>query len=214
MAVLFVSHSSKDDAAATALEAWLRDNGFTDIFVDHHSLAGGTKWREELRSAAGACRVVVCLVTESWLASDECFNEFRAAWYMGKRIIPLFLLPPMPSLDAEAAKRLAEVCAEDQGINLYPCVNSDQILDLAADESATNRLKIGLTRSRRHRSYRPRPGSIRDRPQAAIRRHSQASPHSATTMPTLRCSMAAAARSHRRWKSCARCAPNETCDRS
>ena len=86
MAVLFVSHSSKDDAAATALESWLRANGFTDIFVDHHSLAGGDKWREELRKSAGACRVVVCLVTENWLASDECFNEFRAAWYMGKRI--------------------------------------------------------------------------------------------------------------------------------
>ena len=54
MAVLFVSHSSKDDAAATVLEAWFRDNGFTDIFVDHHNLAGGTKWREELCSAAGA----------------------------------------------------------------------------------------------------------------------------------------------------------------
>ena len=45
MAVLFVSHSSRDDAAATALEAWLRANGFTDIFVDHHSLAGGDKWQ-------------------------------------------------------------------------------------------------------------------------------------------------------------------------
>jgi hypothetical protein len=57
MAVLFISHSSKDDAAATALEVWLHANGFTDIFVDHHRLAGGAKWREELRKSAGACRV-------------------------------------------------------------------------------------------------------------------------------------------------------------
>jgi hypothetical protein len=45
MSVLFVSHSSKDDRVATALEVWLRANGFTDIFVDHHSIAGGDAWR-------------------------------------------------------------------------------------------------------------------------------------------------------------------------
>src|SRR5262249_27135052 len=79
MAVLFVSHSSKDDAAASALEAWLQGNGITDIFVDHQSIVGGEKWRETLRASAGTCRVVLCLVSESWLTSNECFNEFRAA---------------------------------------------------------------------------------------------------------------------------------------
>ena len=32
------------------------------------------------------------LVTENWLASYECFGEFQASFYMGKRMIPLFLL--------------------------------------------------------------------------------------------------------------------------
>src|SRR5262245_32307726 len=121
MAVLFVSHASKDDAHANALEAWLRASGFTDFFVDHHDIAAGGKWLVELRAAAGACLVVLCLVTESWLASDECFSEFRAAWYMGKRIIPLFLLPLTPRLEEGARKRLAEVCAEYQGIDIAPC---------------------------------------------------------------------------------------------
>jgi formylglycine-generating enzyme required for sulfatase activity len=144
MAVLFVSHSSKDDAAATALEEWLHVNGFTDIFVDHHSLAGGAKWREELRKSAGACRVVVCLITENWLASHECFNEFRAAWYMGKRIIPLFLIPPEANLGEESKKRFAEVCAEDQGLDLIPCLNPNQILDLETNPNVASRLNIGL----------------------------------------------------------------------
>ena len=34
MPVLFVSHASKDDAAAIALEKWLRARGFTDLFID------------------------------------------------------------------------------------------------------------------------------------------------------------------------------------
>jgi TIR domain len=59
VAVLFISHSSKDNACATALEAWLNANGFTDIFIDHHSIAGGDKWREALRAASGACRVIL-----------------------------------------------------------------------------------------------------------------------------------------------------------
>jgi TIR domain len=94
MPVLFISHSSKDDAAATSLEAWLRARGFTDIFVDHSSIGGGERWADALCESAGSCRVVICLATERWLASDECFAEFRAAWYLGKRIVPLIALAP------------------------------------------------------------------------------------------------------------------------
>src|SRR5262252_3286644 len=144
MAVLFLSHASKDDAAATALEGWLRGNGFTDIFVDHHSIAGGENWRVALRASAGTCRVVICLVSENWLASYECFNEFRAAWYMGKRIIPLFLLPPKPNLVGEAKQRLAEVGAEYQGIDLAPCCDSSGSLRLNASPEIADRLKRGL----------------------------------------------------------------------
>ena len=144
MAVLFISHASKDDVSASALESWLHDHGISDLFIDHANIAGGSKWRDELRSAAGACRVVLCLVTERWLASDECFNEFRAAWYMGKRIIPLFLLPPGLILTEQANKRFGEVCAEDQGIDLYPCLKPDQSIDIEVEPNISNRLMIGL----------------------------------------------------------------------
>jgi TIR domain len=144
MPVLFISHSSKDDSHASALEAWLRANGFTDIFVDHQSIAGGEKWRDALRAASGACRVVLCLVTESWLSSSECFHEFGTAWGMGKRIIPLFLLPPSTSLDAEAKPRLDRVCGEDQGIDLKPCINADGVVTIDADQNVATRLRAGL----------------------------------------------------------------------
>src|SRR5262249_9413398 len=60
-------------------------------------------------ASAGTCRVVLCLVSQSWLASNECFNEFRAAWYMGNRTIPLFMLSPEAQLDDESRRRLLEV---------------------------------------------------------------------------------------------------------
>jgi len=141
MSVLFLSHSSDDDAAATALETWLRGRGFTDIFVDHSAIAGGEKWAQALRGASGACRVVVCLVSERWLASDECFGEFKAAWYMGKRVIPLLAAAPGK---ASSAERLANVLAEDQGFDITACFDEDGRLDLARRPEIERRLEAGL----------------------------------------------------------------------
>jgi hypothetical protein len=73
MASLFISHSSKDDVSVTALEEWLKINGFTDIFIDHNSIAGGEKWRDALRSSAAACRVVLCFITTSWTPPKTVF---------------------------------------------------------------------------------------------------------------------------------------------
>jgi hypothetical protein len=143
MAVLFISHSSKDDAVARALEAWLRAEGFTDIFIDHTSIVVGEKWAQALREASGTCRVVACLVTLPWLTSDECFGEYKAAWYLGKRIIPLFLLAPKAKLGADAKKRFADIRAEYQGLDLTPCLKSAG-LDLDADQGVAERLAEGL----------------------------------------------------------------------
>jgi hypothetical protein len=144
MPVLFVSHSSKDDARADALATWLRANGFTDFFIDHQQIAGGDKWPEALRASAGSCRVVICLVTPNWLASSECFAEFEAAWYMGKRIIPLFLLPPSTKLNTEARTLLERVGGEDQGIDLKSGVSARGAVAIDADQNVANRLKTGL----------------------------------------------------------------------
>ena len=146
MPVLFISHSSRDDAQADALAAWLNNHGFTDIFSDHDSIVGGDKWREALRASANACRVVIFLVTADWLASSKCFGEFEASWLMGKRLIPLFLLPGRDTLDEEARKRLATVKGEDQGLDIAPCVAPDGTFDLGHDSDVAERLKIGCAR--------------------------------------------------------------------
>ena len=41
MPVVFVSHASADDPDASVLETWLHANGFTDLYVDHTSMAAG-----------------------------------------------------------------------------------------------------------------------------------------------------------------------------
>ncbi len=158
MAVLFISHSSKDDAAATSLEGWLRARGFTDIFVDHSSIAGGEKWGEALRNSAGSCRVVICLVTERWLASDECFGEFKAACYMGKQIIPLTALV----LSNGPSARLASVLNEYQGFDVAACMTAAGNLDLTRDPQIERLLELGLRSAGALARVRPGPRSVRD----------------------------------------------------
>jgi formylglycine-generating enzyme required for sulfatase activity len=143
MATIFISHSSRDDALASQLETWLKANGFTDLFIDHAHIAGGAGWADALRASAGSCRVVLCLVTPNWLASGECPSEFRAAWYMGKRIIPLFLLGDEAALDDRQRGELARVRAEAQGVDLGPLLTASG-LDLSRDDARAEVLKRGL----------------------------------------------------------------------
>lgn len=144
MASIFISHSSNDDALASDVEAWLETNGFTDFFIDHSSIRTGENWADALRASAGACRVVVCLVTENWLASAECASEFRAAWYMGKRIVPLFLLADDAARTVDSAALLTRVRAETQGIDLSPFYTDTGALDFSRDEALSDLLRRGL----------------------------------------------------------------------
>ena len=143
VASIFISHSSRDDAIASQLEKWLQIEGFTDLFIDHSSISGGEAWADALRANAGSCRVVLCLVTPNWLASPECPSEFKAAWYMGKRIVPLFLLGDETALNGEQTRELSRVRAEAQGIDLAPFLTATG-LDFARDESRADVLKKGL----------------------------------------------------------------------
>ena len=136
MAVLFVSHASRDDAAIRDLEAWLEAKGFTDRFVDHSNIGAGEKWPEALRKSAGACRVALCFVTEDWLASDICFGEFEAASFMGKRILPLYALGAGATAQP---KRLGQVRAEDQGLDVSKWLTSDARFDFSRDPEAARK---------------------------------------------------------------------------
>ena len=145
MATVFVSHSSKDDKLASQLEDWMKTNGFSDLFIDHSSIRGGDKWADALRDSAGACKLVVLLVTQSWLSSAECPSEFKAAWYMGKRILPLFLLPPVEKLPQASQDNLQRIMAETQGIDLVPLYEGEEAgLNFAKNETTTDQIKQAL----------------------------------------------------------------------
>jgi hypothetical protein len=142
MAAIFFSHSSRDDKLARQVELWLAKKGFEDIFVDHSSIRSGDKWTEALRRAGGSCRVVVCLVTPAWLSSSECFGEFLAGWYAGRRMIAL-ICAAIETLDTTQKERLSRVLLEDQGVDLSQA-GDPSALDLDAHPEISAPLIEGL----------------------------------------------------------------------
>ena len=124
------------------LAGWLAQNGFDDLFIDHDNIRSGDKWTEALRRAKSACRVVLCLITPEWLQSDECYGEFMAAWYAGRRMVPLLALGDV-ELDEKQKKRLSRILLEDQGTDLA-AAGAPAALDLDAHTEVAEPLKAGL----------------------------------------------------------------------
>ncbi len=98
MSLIFISHSSKDNAQAVALKNWLVDKGWDDLFLDldpHHGISAGERWKQALIKAAGYCDAVILLISNHWLESDYCMEEYRIAKKLNKQIFPLIIESPL-----------------------------------------------------------------------------------------------------------------------
>jgi formylglycine-generating enzyme required for sulfatase activity len=143
MSVLFISHSSRDDRYVQSLEAWLLQSGFNRFFVDHGNIRIGDKWRIKLQEATRSCRVVLCVITNYWLQSSECFAEYSAARFLGKRIISLMLVDPLSIKDPEPQRRLAQIRSYAQFIDLTQSIVQGE-LDVNSIPEAADTLRVTL----------------------------------------------------------------------
>jgi len=94
--ILFISHSSQDNDSAIKVRNWLKDHGWSQVFLDldpHQGLAPGHRWQQELKKAGEQCSGVLILVSPNWIASRWCQTEFLIADQLGKRIFPLYIAP-------------------------------------------------------------------------------------------------------------------------
>jgi len=94
---LFISHSSRDDDGAVALKDWLVREGWSgadDIFLDldpERGIAAGERWVCALENAATRCEAVLFLVSEEWLASKWCADEYQLANRLNKKLFALLI---------------------------------------------------------------------------------------------------------------------------
>jgi hypothetical protein len=135
MARVFISHSSRDNAAAERLKAWLGQQGFETPFLDFDKHAGipvGANWEQTLYRQIEQCEAVIIVHTANWMDSKWCFAEFTQARALGKPIFPVietptgetFIAQDIQSLNlqsdrdgglAQLAKELTEIALDSQG---------------------------------------------------------------------------------------------------
>ena len=94
---LFISHSSKNDDWAIALTDWLVREGWSgpdDIFLDldpERGITAGQRWAQALDEAATRCEAVLFLVSEEWLGSKWCADEYQLANKLNKKLFALLV---------------------------------------------------------------------------------------------------------------------------
>ena len=92
MTAIFVSHSSRDDAVAAEVSAWLVAQGHRSLFLDfdpEFGIPAGRSWEQELYQRLRACRAVIVLCSEASMASKWCFSEVTQARSLGKVLLPV-----------------------------------------------------------------------------------------------------------------------------
>jgi hypothetical protein len=92
---IFLSHSSRNNAEAVALAAWLQREGWKDeVFLDldpTRGIAAAERWEKKLNEAANRCEAVLFLVSSAWIASEWCRRELNLAHRLNKRMFGLLI---------------------------------------------------------------------------------------------------------------------------
>ena len=91
---LFISHSSRDSAAAKEVVRRLAEHGHRSVFLDLDpdvGIAAGDAWERAIYSKLRSCRAVVVLCSDHYLASHWCFAELALARMTGKHIFPMLV---------------------------------------------------------------------------------------------------------------------------
>ena len=88
---------SRNDDWAIALRDWLVREGWSgedDIFLDldpARGIVAGQRWAKALEEAATRCEAVLFLVSEDWLASKWCGDEYQLASQLNKKLFALLI---------------------------------------------------------------------------------------------------------------------------
>src|SRR5258708_35304879 len=94
MSPFFISHSSRDNAAAIALRDWLSSEGWSELFLDldpERGIAAGERWERALYDAANRCEAVIFLISRAWLPSAWGLSEYPLADKLNKRMFGVLI---------------------------------------------------------------------------------------------------------------------------
>jgi len=114
MSIIFISHSSKDNALIKDLQILeaLKKAGFESVFLDFDEEKGiklGEDWKNKLYTKIKKSHFVVLLLSPNWIKSKWCFAEYTIAEVLGKTIIPIIIDNPDNEVFNWVANNLQQV---------------------------------------------------------------------------------------------------------
>ncbi|MEO7221805.1 MAG: TIR domain-containing protein [Devosia sp.] len=121
MGKIFISHSSANNAEALAINDWLAEQGWGDVFLDldpKRGLVAGDRWQAALKAAAEQCELILIMISPDWAKSRWCLAEFLLAKQMNKQILGVVVKhTPIADLPVEltAEWQLVDLSAPDAG---------------------------------------------------------------------------------------------------
>ena len=153
MSAIFISHSSRDNALAKALERRLAERHHHSVFLDldpEKGIVGGQSWERTLYRKLRACRAVIALCTDDYLRSHWCFAEIALARMEGKPVIALLAEPlaagaAMPAILTE--RQLIDLRkGEDEGFTrLWRALEGLDLRGVASDWDPKEPPYLGLS---------------------------------------------------------------------
>ena len=94
MSKIFISHASANNFEAIAIQEWLLNQGWDELFLDldpKQGIAAGERWERTLHDAANRCDAILFCVTKEWLESEWCRKEYRLARRLNKQLFGLLM---------------------------------------------------------------------------------------------------------------------------
>lgn len=154
MSRIFISHSTKNNAAALGIARWLEDLGCDDYFLDispSRGLSPGERWLDALKAAADRCEAVLFLVSPAWRTSTMCLTEFYLAKQLGKTIFGVLIEPtPFEELPKELTSEW-QLCDLIRGAARWTRIVSDDPhvlpVEISFGEVGLRKLQLGLEKA-------------------------------------------------------------------
>jgi hypothetical protein len=152
MSSIFISHSSADGAAAREVADRLERERHSSVFLDfdpEKGIVAGQSWERTLYRKLRACRAVVAVVTDNYLASFWCFAEIALARMEGKHVFALQVDPladdaKLPSILTETQFIDLREDPEDGYRRLWRGLREEDILGVAGEWDARRSPYVGL----------------------------------------------------------------------
>lgn len=86
---IFISYSHRDEYRITPIIKEMQDRGFR-VWYDA-GIAPGVEWAKNIAIRVGQCDVFLCFVSDYYIESQNCLDEFSAAKSKNKQILTVYL---------------------------------------------------------------------------------------------------------------------------